>query len=201
MSPAFKKLQVFILLPLIVGAGFFFLNQSKRKSALPLSMPTPQFQLTDQEGRPFTQEEFQNKVTLINFIFTNCPTVCPLLTQKMKKISQKIPDDQVRFLTISVDPENDTPAVMKRYGNKFKVDWSRWTFLTGPLDEISKAVIQGFKIAMVKETSSDLLEITHGEYFVLVDSKGMIRSYQMLESPADETLLLSQIKNLTKEIL
>jgi len=201
MSPAFKKLQVFIAIPLIVGAGFIFLNQSKRKSALPLSMPSPQFQLTDQEGRPFTQEAFQNKVTLINFIFTNCPTVCPLLTQKMKKISQKISDEQVRFLTISVDPENDTPAVMKRYGNKFKVDWNRWTFLTGPLDEISKAVIQGFKIAMVKETSPDLLEITHGEYFVLVDSKGMIRSYQMIESPADETLILSHIKNLTKEIL
>lgn len=200
MSPTFKKLQIFLVLPALLGMGFFFYNQEKRKSELPRLMPSPQFELTDQEGKPFSHKAFEDKVTLINFIFTNCPTVCPVLTQKMKKISQKVTDEQVRFLTISVDPENDTPAVMKRYGNKFKVDWSRWTFLTGPLEEISKAVIQGFKIAMVKGEPSDLLDITHGEYFILVDSKGMIRHYQMLESPADEMLLISQLKKLTKEI-
>ena len=84
----------------------------------------------------------------------------------------------LRLVTFSVDPENDTPEVLAAYAHKYGANEARWTFLTGPLGEVETVVLRGFKIAMgKKETPEGILEIFHGERFVLVDAEGKIRGF------------------------
>ncbi|WP_437580326.1 SCO family protein [Sorangium sp. So ce887] len=145
-----------------------------------IRIPLPAFELTDQRGQRFGLEQLRGRVWIADFIFTTCPTVCPKLTQRMKEIDQRGRDlgDALHLVTFTVDPENDTPEVLAAYAASQKLPLDRWTFLTGPLDQIESTIIKGFKIAMGKtESSPGLFSIFHGERLVLVDQEGVIRGY------------------------
>lgn len=147
---------------------------------LPRLYPMPAFSLTDEEGAPFGARQVEGKVVVANFIFTNCPTVCPMLTTHMAKLQERLgslPD--VHHLSFSVDPRNDTPEVLKAYGATFGQDPTRWTFLTGEFTAIATAVEKGFKIHMAggDVENATVFDIVHGEHFVLVDRDGVIRGY------------------------
>lgn len=145
-----------------------------------LRIPLPAFELTDHRGQRFGLEQLRGRVWIADFIFTTCPTVCPKLTQRMKEIEQRGRDlgDALHLLTITVDPETDTPEVLASYAAAHGLPLDRWTLLTGPLDQIEATVIKGFKIAMGREESSPgLFNIFHGERLVLVDREGVIRGY------------------------
>jgi protein SCO1/2 len=142
----------------------------------------PSFALVDQTGKQVTDRDLHGKVWVANFVFTRCPSVCPMLTAKFQAVQKKLADVAgVRYVSISVDPEYDTPAVLNEYAQRFSADPSRWSFLTGPLAAIEKTVVKGFKIHMGKpeENAADptLVEIMHGEHFVLVDRTGDIQGY------------------------
>ncbi|NBT58343.1 SCO family protein [bacterium] len=195
-----KHLKWILAVPVVV---FFFVwlghkKNSQTQKLLPRLIEIPEFHLRTQEGFPFEKKNFLGRVTLVNFIFTNCPTVCPLLTQKMKEVVAMISNPEIQFVSISVDPENDTPEVLKKYGERFGADWSKWTFLTGPLDQISDIVVKGFKVVFVRD-SKDLLDITHGEYFVLVDKTGYIRAYRMISDESSKKDLVNLLQSLAKE--
>jgi len=173
---------------------------------LPKLLAVPEFQFLNQEGKELTSRDLLEQVTLVNFIFTKCPTVCPILTQTMKEISSRTTNPRIHFLSISVDPEHDTPAVLKAYAEKQGADLSRWNFLTGPLDRISDAVIKGFKMTLIKEPKKnaqkeveDLYDITHGEHFVLVDKDGYIRAFRAIQTEADKQSVLSDLEALSLE--
>jgi len=156
-----------------------------KKAPLPVLGTLPNFELQNQEGRTVKFRDYQGAVKVVNFIFTSCPNSCPLLTQQMKKIQERMSSARtnVHLMSISVDPETDTPAVLKEYGAKYNADFKQWSFLTGQLESIEKVVVGGFKIAMAKEkpakpdATSTLMDITHGEHFVIVDQLGQIRAY------------------------
>ena len=139
------------------------------------------FELTNQDGRTVKAEDLKGSVLVVNFIFTSCADTCPRLTAQMAKIQSRLMGvgPAIRLLSISVDPRTDTPAVLKEYGERYHADFKIWQFLTGPLESIQKVVVEGFKIAAVQEKSqmTNLMEITHGEHFVIVDQLGQIRSY------------------------
>jgi protein SCO1/2 len=142
----------------------------------------PRFALSDQTGKQVTDADLRGKVWVANFVFTRCPSVCPMLTAKFQAVQKKLGDlPGVRYVSISVDPEYDTPAVLGEYAQRFGADPGRWQFLTGPLAEIEKTVVKGFKIHMGEreENAADptLVEIMHGEHFVLVDQAGDIQGY------------------------
>ena len=141
----------------------------------------PSFSLLDQHGGTVTQRDLQGQVAVVNFVYTRCPSVCPMLTAKFKQLQDHLgPLSGVRFLSISVDPEHDTPAVLAEYAARFGAG-ERWLFLTGPLDQIEKTVVDGFKLHMGKPTQNpenpSLVDIMHGEHFVLVDREGTLRGY------------------------
>ncbi|WP_242516159.1 SCO family protein [Sorangium cellulosum] len=145
-----------------------------------LRIPLPAFELTDHRGQRFGLEQLRGRVWIADFIFTTCPTVCPKLTQRMKEIEQRGRElgDALHLVTITVDPETDTPEVLASYAASQGLPLDRWTLLTGPLDQIESTVIKGFKIAMGKEEASPgLFSIFHGERLVLVDREGVIRGY------------------------
>ncbi|MET0282902.1 MAG: SCO family protein [Polyangiales bacterium] len=165
----------------------------------------PTFALTDQGGKPFGSAELAGKPWVANFVFTRCPSVCPLLTAKFKSLQGKLADvPDAEFVSFSVDPEHDTPEVLTAYAQKYEADTSRWHFLTGPLDAIEKTVVAGFKIHIgdKKPSESDptLIEIMHGEHFVLVDASGAIRGYYRAEA-AELTQLAEDMRALSKERL
>ena len=91
--------------------------------------------LVDQNGQPFAVQGLRGQVVLFNFIFTSCPNVCPVQTQALAEVQRAIPAvdrDRVHFVSVSIDPEHDTPAVLHSFARRFNLDFSRWTFVTTP---------------------------------------------------------------------
>ena len=116
-----------------------------------------------------------------------------MLTAKFQALQTKLGKlPGVRYVSISVDPEYDTPQVLAEYAQRFSADATRWQFLTGPLKDIEKTVVNGFKIHMGKAEPSandpTLIEIMHGEHFVLVDREGVIRGYYRADNDGLRTL-------------
>lgn len=163
---------------------------------LPVYQTLPDFSLVDQDGQPFDLSRVAGDAWVANFIFTACPTVCPLLTQKMAALEKRSRDlgERVQFVSFSVDPETDTPEVLKAYGARYGRDSGRWSMVTGSVDELGKTISDSFKIAVERQKvpgdrDLDLYEIVHGEHFVLVDGLGRIRGYYRNDDEAHEQLL------------
>lgn len=117
---------------------------------LPIYGSLPDFALTDQSGRPVRRADLQGKVWVASFIFTNCPDECPLMTAELAQLQSdltSIPD--LRFVSISVDPERDTPAILSQYADRFNADPERWLFLTGDKRAIYRLAREGFRVGIV----------------------------------------------------
>ncbi len=173
----------FGLLAAFALAGVMIYATVLRAPAAPsLKLALPAFELKSEKGVVFGSKDLHGKVYVADFVFTTCPTVCPKLTRTMAEIQRKTSDlgDRFHLVTFTVDPETDTPEVLAAYAKSYEADPARWTFLTGPLDQIETTVVKGFKIVMGKEESSPgsgILSIFHGERLVLVDGEGNIRGY------------------------
>jgi protein SCO1/2 len=143
---------------------------------IPELAPVPDFRLVDQSGEPFGLLELRGKVWVANFVFTTCPTVCPMLTTQMRNVQQRVgARENVRFVSFSVDPERDTPEVLRAYAATHGADLSTWHFLTGETDAVRSAVVEGMRVG-ISERQADG-DILHGTHFVLVDGRGKIRGY------------------------
>ena len=104
----------------------------------------PAFTMRDQDGREVTGAVFDGRVTIVDFIFTDCPSICPIMNAVMSEIAGRLAGTPVRFVSISVNPERDTPERLKEYGSHFTGgDFSRWTFLTGDWETAQKIVRDG----------------------------------------------------------
>ena len=145
---------------------------------LPSIAAVPALAMQDQDGKPFTEAELKGRVGIVSFMFTSCPDVCPILTNKLSGLrTQLLPvREQVRFVSISVDPEKDTPPVLKEFAQKHGADYPDWRFLTGPTAKLRDVVVQGFKQSLDRGDGSPH-GIMHGSHFVLVDRAGMIRGF------------------------
>jgi protein SCO1/2 len=145
----------------------------------------PAFALTDQAGHPFGTRELAGKVWVADFIFTACQEACPLLSQRMQDVGRRTkqlgPD--FHLVSISVDPERDTPARLAEYAARYAANPVRWSFLTGPAEAIQDAVTNGFKVGMGREAVTPdgggptFFQIFHGEHLLLVDRQLRIRGY------------------------
>jgi protein SCO1/2 len=149
--------------------------------------PAPTFSLIDQEGKPFGSEQLRGKPYVAAFIFTHCATSCPMMTQKMAKLQKAVPDKNVGFVSFTVDPERDTPEVLRQYAKNANADAARWHFLTGSPEQLA-AVAAGMKSAAVKATDgSD--QFIHSDRFMLIDGDGQVRgTYRNSEPEAMDQL-------------
>lgn len=159
-----------------------------------VSLPLPAFAVTDQRGQAYTSEGMRGHVTVVDFIFTSCPSICPSLTAKMATLLPRTADG-VRLLSISVDPENDTPEKLTAFQGKHGQASPRWSFVTGDPSIVEKTVIQGFKIRVSRDKAGTL---AHGEHFVVVDKELRIRGYfEATPSGLDE--LVERVRSLDAE--
>lgn len=141
----------------------------------------PPFELRDARGRAFGNAQLEGHVHVVNFIFTRCASICPLLTQAMARLQQRYDEEGVegvRLLSITVDPEYDTPEKLAEYAAQHGANSERWSFLTGDPGAVSNLVVQGFKTPLgPAENAGGLMDIAHSGKFVLVDGNGGIRGY------------------------
>ncbi len=175
-----RTLLFFVLMTLLAGCT----------KPPPVFGVLPDFSLTDQEGHPTRKSDLSGKVWVADFIYTGCASFCPMLTQRMSELQ-----GEVRLVSFSVDPENDTPARLKDYAARFQAKPS-WLFLTGDSEAVRKTVIEGFKLAMAKEAGS--ADIFHSNKFVLVDQVGRVRGYFEAD-PAGLKDLRTALRVLEKE--
>lgn len=143
---------------------------------LDLALPLPAFELVDQDGRPFASSALRGRPWVADFVFTRCAGPCPLMTAHMKRLQDDLTDvPEVSFVSISVDPDYDRPAVLAAYAQAHGADPQRWRFLTGTMEQIYDLAIDGFKVA-VEQARQDQ-QIIHDSRFILVDGEGRIRGY------------------------
>lgn len=140
------------------------------------------FSLLDQNGRPFGSSELRGRVSVVNFFFTRCTSICPVLMRGMAGLQERYGQagiQGIQLVSISVDPAYDTPERLREYASRLRVDPSRWTLVTGDLDAVRKAVLDGFKVPLgtAEPRGDSLVEIAHTGKLVLVDPGGGIRGY------------------------
>lgn len=145
-------------------------------SEVPVIAELPKFDLVDQDARTVDRQALEGHVSVVSFIFTHCRATCPRLTAQMKQLQGRLADvREVHFLSVSVDPRNDTPNVIKAYMADNGIDETNWRFITGEEQAISNLVVGGFKVGYGRTRGSG--ELTHSSSFALVDSEARIRGY------------------------
>lgn len=153
-----------------------------KKSAkdVPVLGQLPEFSLVDQDQQVFNRASMEGKLWVSAFVFTHCRTVCPRITAHMKGIQSRLSDvPGVHLLSVTVDPRNDTPEVVKAYMTKNGLDERNWRFVTGQGDTIRHLVVDGFRVGLGDEdsTAAGADELMHSNSFVLVDDKAQVRGY------------------------
>ena len=130
----------------------------------------PSFQLVDQNGQPFGSDDLRGKVWIADFIFTHCAGPCPIMTSRMADVQRALTSSDVKLVSFSVDPERDTPQVLKEYSKRFNADDARWQFLTGTKQELSD-VAKGMNIAAKDDADAGII---HSTLFLLIDRNGQV---------------------------
>jgi len=182
---------VAIIFSFVIGSGV------AGGESLPKIKPAPEFTLTKQDGKRLTLKELRGKVLAITFIFASCTDTCPLLTAKMTGIQDRLGPafgPQAFFLSITVDPQRDTPAVLKRYAEAHRANTAGWAFLTGSEVEIQD-VANRYGIYYKKKPRGD---VDHTFLTSLVDQNGILRvQYMGVRFNPDE--MLRDLRSLLQE--
>lgn len=158
-------------------------SSAKAQAAMSDS-PVAPFKLIDQDGQEFDSASLQGKVWVASFFFTNCPAICWRMNQALAAWQATHPDADVHFVSITCDPDNDTPAALKKYAEHFKADPKRWTFLTGDMKQIQSVGQESFKITVVKGD--------HTDRACVVDKSGKVRGRFRL-TEADQAEMLERL--------
>ena len=203
-----KGLQVVVwaaLAAVLVLVVVLFVSSGGKRSYLPELGTVRQFSLTNQVGEVVSLGDLRGKVWVADIIFTRCAGPCPKMTEEMSKLQSTFgPHEDLRFVTLTTDPEHDTPKVLQRYAERFGADASRWYFLTGPKEEIlANLAVGSLKMSALekqqelRENANDLF--IHTTMFMLVDKSGKMRGvYESLE-PGFREKIQADIKSLLAE--
>lgn len=169
-----------VLVAVLVAVAAWALRSRLSAPDLPILGQVNPFSLTDHRGRTITLDDLAGSPWITDFIFTRCGLSCPLMSTRMAELDDERVPPRVRLVSISVDPQHDTPEVLAEYAAGFGAS-ERWSFLTGPEDEILELALEGFHLAVVPDPPEGMASpeepIVHSTRFVLVDGRGQIRGY------------------------
>lgn len=195
-SPAQRRNRLIVLgLLAFVPAGLFFFKFFKNHyTTLPyygqheVNAPgdttyyqVPEWSFTDQDGNVVSSESTKDRILVVDFFFTSCKSICPIMTTRMAGLQVNLPlhDEaykDVLFLSYTVDPEHDTKEVLKEFGREHKADTARWKFLTGDASTIYRLGNTGYLVSALEDTL-DAERFVHSPNFVLVDKQRHIRGF------------------------
>jgi cytochrome oxidase Cu insertion factor (SCO1/SenC/PrrC family) len=177
-----RKLQV-----LVFAVACSALLGCQSQPPLEVYGSAPSFALTDQKGAAFTSDALAGRVTLLDFVYTHCTDACPLLSATFQQAQTKLADEKLlgeraMLVSLSVDPQHDTPSVLDEYAAQFKADPRGWKFLTGDWDQVYD-VVTGFKVATrpprpaLDAPAPGGTELTHTTRIILLDGDQQVRAY------------------------
>lgn len=147
-----------------------------KKSDLVEIREVPSFELTDQNGKKITNKDYLGKVYVVEFFFSTCPTICPIMNQNMLKLQKEFyGNPQFGIASITINPDHDTVQVLKEHADHLGVKHYNWHFLTGDRDYIYNLAKTGFSI-YAGENKEAAGGFEHSGLFALVDKEGNIRS-------------------------
>jgi protein SCO1 len=142
------------------------------------TLSIPAFTLTDQLGNEATQSILEGHLTIVAFMFTNCPFICPPMGANLRYALEQLQGTSVRVVTFSVDPEHDTPDTLRQYLDTLSADQSRWSFLTGDISVINTILTDGLSLPaatvdtntpITLNTGAEMANVNHPGYFFLLD--------------------------------
>jgi len=166
---------------------------------LPVIGAAPDFTLTSQDNKAVSLHDFHGKAVAIAFIYTSCTDVCPMLTANMATVEEKLGPafgPKIAFISITVDPQRDTPEVLKAYADSFGVDLKGWTFLTGDAEAVRQVAL---KYGVIARKTPDG-DVDHNLLTSLVDASGNLRvqyigtSFDLEEFRGDLVSLMDEAK-------
>src|SRR5688500_5138214 len=179
----------------VIGAGWWKRDSSQTATGSihvePAVKPgevlfsVPAFSLVDQNNQPITDQTLRGKPWVAAFIFTHCAGPCPMMSANMAKLQQRVEHPDLKLVSFTVDPQRDTPEVLKQYAKNFDADESRWSFVTGS-SEAMTAVAKGMLLPFMPATAE--ADITHSTKFLLVDAAGGVRGVYPSDAEGMEQL-------------
>jgi len=161
---------------------------------LPVLGDAPAFQLTTQTGAVFDSKSLEGQIWVADFIYTTCPGPCPMMTRQMRQIQDRTAQEMhdVKLVSFTVDPTHDTPPVLEEYAKHYRMDPSRWWFLTGNIPALN-TVGMGFKLNTIDGN------LSHSTRFVLIDRQNRIRGYYLTDDDAFLPQLIHDIRQLEQD--
>lgn len=155
------------------------------------------FKLINQNGKTITQEDYKNKIYVVDFFFTSCPTICPIMTNNMVKLQDKfINNNEIMFLSLSVTPKIDSVAVLRKYADNKGVIDAKWNITTGNKKHIYELARKSY-FAVVEQGDGGLQDFIHTPNFILVDKKKQIRGVYDGTDDSEILRLIDDIKILS----
>jgi len=196
MSSLNKKLVIAFLFIFMLGSfGFYVIDKATKSRIDNISIigQVPSFSLTNFDGSVITDQQLNDKISIVSFIFTQCEGACPIMSENMSVLQQRFSaSDDVQFLSITTDPDYDTLDILEKFSSNYSNN-DNWFFLRGNLIEIIELSEKGFYL------SAALLPAGHSTRFVLVDKELNIRKYyegtiesNIFELQSDIVTLLNQ---------
>ena len=184
-------------------------NEMVKEEALVKIGPAPKFELTDQNNAKISNKDYAGKVYVMEFFFSTCPSICPIMNKNMVEVEKAFSAEKnFGIASVTINPDNDTPQVLKAHAAKLGITAKNWHFLTGNKDYIFNLANKGFNL-YVGENNKALGNFEHSGLFALIDKNGNIRCrkdkqgnpilyYDGLEQPG-VTAIKEDIKLLLKE--
>jgi protein SCO1/2 len=161
----------------------------------------PSFQLSNEQGRPFSSKQLAGKIYVANFFFTRCGTICPKISSQVSRVTDAFVEDKdIHFISISVDPKYDQADKLAAYAKRFEADSTRWNFLTGDKKIIYPLILKGYHVPLADASEYDAAiknpdeTFIHSERLVLVDKSGIIRGFYDGTDKKEVDRLIVEIK-------
>ena len=197
-----------VLLTVIVAGlwslpGAFDRHSQPENAPLPALGLVPAFALTERSGRTVSAAELAGQPWVADFIFTRCAGICPVLSARMAELQRSLQSEGLtaRLVSFSVDPNRDTPEILREYAGRYRADADQWWFLTGERDTLYRLIGEGFHLNVAERSAEEAQGsgelITHSDRFVLVDGALQIRGYYHGTEPETVAKLLHDLATLT----
>lgn len=191
-----------ILIPIVTAGLLFLLRQAQVHQLTNRTIASygtlPSFELVNQDAEPFGSTQLAGKIWIADFIFTTCPGPCPMISSRMSELQKPLEKTDIHLVSFTVDPEKDTPEVLRAYAEKLNAQPKRWDFLTGSRPIIDTLTRDGFKLAISDGSEEGGMPV-HSTRVVLVDRHGVIRGYYDALAPDAVTKLLADANHLFRE--
>lgn len=182
--------------------SLFFLIACGKSEKLPVffeNEPIPSFKMQNQMGKEMTEQDFMGKIYVADFFFSTCPGVCKVMAKEMKSVQNQTKEMQdVQLISFSVDPETDSVARLKEYGEIVGAIPEKWYLMTGKYENVFDLAQKKYHISALKDAKADG-GIFHDERLILVDKRGRVRGFYHIKDSVKMVELIQDIRHLRTE--